>query len=152
MRASPCGSFFGANDTWPDLDMLPVGRIMSHQSPPLRLSNLTADEQRLALTLWCATGAPLVIGARLPLLDSEANTTLALLTNAEVLAVHNASHARRPLATPACPPAWQAYAWASIPDARPGAAYLSLYNGDDAGHSVAVNVRAREGALPSSLK
>jgi alpha-galactosidase len=75
---------FGANSTWPDLDMLPLGRIMSGQKPPLRESNLTADEQRMVMTLWSATGAPLVFGGRLPLLPSEEQTTLALLTNPEV--------------------------------------------------------------------
>ena len=135
----PLCRLFGANSTWPDLDMLPLGRIMSHQSPPLRESNLTADEQQLVMTLWSAVGAPLVIGARLPLLPAESSTTLALLTNAEVLSVHNASHTRRPINT-TCPAEWQTYAWTSIPDSRPGAAFVSLYDADDASHSVEVNV------------
>ena len=44
--------------SWPDLDMLPVG--------PLQKANaLTDDEQRVAMTLWSVSRAPMVVGTEL---------------------------------------------------------------------------------------
>jgi hypothetical protein len=75
----------GANHTWPDADMLPLGRLRlvdsAGRGTPTRL---TPDEQRTVMTLWSIFRSPLIIGGDLPELDSA---TLALLTNPEVLAV-----------------------------------------------------------------
>jgi hypothetical protein len=144
--------FFGSgtnNGTSADLDMLQLGRVMSGQHPPLVPANLTADEQRLEVTLWCAVGAPLFIGARLPFDVSIPADALALelLTNPEVLLVHNESSLRTPI-TPL--DADQTYAWASTPfQQQPGGGpsrYLSLFNGDDEEHVVAV--RLADAGLP----
>ena len=122
--------------TTPDMDMLPVGVIARDAVGPLLPSNLTRDEQTLLMTLWCATGAPLVIGARLPL-DAGDTWTLALLTNARVLAVHNESYARRPIQPADAPPLQ--YAWTSTPRSG-GGAYVSLFNAGDAPATVAVSL------------
>jgi alpha-galactosidase len=136
-------SLFGANNTNPDPDMLPLGRVNSGAHPPLVPSNLTSDEQRLLVTLWCAVGAPLVLGARLPFDPTIPADALALelITNAEVLAVQNASVGRLPL-TPS-PSGSQTYAWSSTPtdpSIPTPSAYISLYNGDDAEHTPAVEL------------
>ena len=77
--------FVGVNHTWPDADMLPLGRLRMVDSAgrgsPTRL---TPDEQRTVMTLWSIFRSPLIIGGDLPTLDPA---TLALLTNPEVLAV-----------------------------------------------------------------
>jgi len=73
---------------WPDLDMLPLGRIGIRQHPlnsPDRACLLTPDEQRTLMTLWCIARAPLFFGGDLPSIDAF---TLSLLTNDEVLAVN----------------------------------------------------------------
>lgn len=156
--------------------MLPLGYIQSHatQQPhgPVP-SALTADEQAMVMSLWAITGAPLVFGGRLPLdagdpLDAA---TLALLTNAAILGVHNASVARRPIApvadargeagesgagehrprAPVAANADQTYAWAAQPAARAdgSAAYIALFNGDEQPHTVRVQL-ADAGLSPSA--
>ena len=84
--------FVGANHTWPDADMLPLGRLRlvdsAGRGTPTRL---TPDEQRTVMTLWSIFRSPLIVGGDLPTLDPA---TLALLTNPEVLAVDQ--HGERP--------------------------------------------------------
>jgi alpha-galactosidase len=81
--------YVGKDGTWPDADMLPVGRLRvtdkeGNGSP----SKFTADEQQTMMTLWCMFRSPLIFGGDLP--SNDAATT-ALLTNAEVLAVNQHS-------------------------------------------------------------
>lgn len=73
---------------YPDLDMLPVGKIgikISYKGPEPRISNFTPDELHTLLTLWYISRMPLMIGGYLPETD---NTTLELLTNEEALEVN----------------------------------------------------------------
>ena len=75
---------------WPDADMLPLGVIdMGPRSP-----HFTPDEQRTLMTLWCIARAPLIHGGDMTKTDAF---TLSLLTNAEVIAVDQASTDNRPL-------------------------------------------------------
>lgn len=69
---------------WPDLDMIPVGRI-SKRGPvgPERNSHFTPAEEKTLLTLWCITRSPLFLGGNLPENTPADN---ALETNSEVLA------------------------------------------------------------------
>jgi hypothetical protein len=76
---------------WPDLDMLPVGKLglkISYKGPDPRISNFTKDELHTLLTLWYIARMPLMIGGYLPETDS---TTLELLTNEEALGVNRNS-------------------------------------------------------------
>ena len=70
---------------YPDCDMLPLGTIGKHFGSQ-RGTNLTPDEQKTMLTLWCIFGSPLMLGAELTLLDSW---TLSLLQNKELLKLVN---------------------------------------------------------------
>jgi alpha-galactosidase len=71
--------------SWPDADMLPLGRIGSRaEAGPERDSRLTWDEQRTLMALWCIARSPLMFGGDLPRADEAA---LGLLTSADVLAV-----------------------------------------------------------------
>jgi hypothetical protein len=73
---------------WPDLDMLPVGKLgikISYKGPEPRISNLNNNELHSLLTLWYISRMPLMIGGYLPETDK---TTLDLLTNEEALAVN----------------------------------------------------------------
>jgi hypothetical protein len=84
---------------WPDLDMLPLGKIGARYGQKANInqdlghfSRLTHDEQRTMMTLWCIYRSPLMIGANLP--DSDAWTT-SLLTNHAVLEVDQHSRNNR---------------------------------------------------------
>src|SRR5262249_4989291 len=75
----------GVQGHWPDLDMLPIGRLAP--SPGWgapRLTRLTHDEQRTLMTLWSITTSPLMIGGNLTEMDAW---TTSLLTNREILAL-----------------------------------------------------------------
>jgi alpha-galactosidase len=81
--------FVGKNDTWPDADMLPLGklRVTSTEgggSP----TKFTPDEQQTVMTLWSIFRSPLIFGGDLP---SNDEATTALITNEEVLAVNQHS-------------------------------------------------------------
>jgi alpha-galactosidase len=72
---------------WPDLDMLPVGKLglkISYKGPDARISNFTKDELKSLISLWYISKQPLFIGGYLPETDS---VTFELLTNFEALEV-----------------------------------------------------------------
>jgi hypothetical protein len=75
--------------------MLPLGKIgiRAERGDP-RMSLLTHDEQYTLMTLWSIARSPLMFGGNLP--DNDA-FTLALITNAEVLAVNQKATASKEL-------------------------------------------------------
>jgi alpha-galactosidase len=82
-------AFVGKNGTWPDADMLPIGKLRvtateGGGSP----SKFMPDEQRTMMTLWCIFRSPLIFGGDLP--SNDAATT-ALITNEEALDVNQHS-------------------------------------------------------------
>lgn len=79
---------FSGPGHWPDGDMLPLGRIGARHHPanaPDRRTKFTEHEQRTLMTLWCIAQSPLMLGGDLP---SNTPDDLALISNAEVLAVN----------------------------------------------------------------
>jgi len=82
---------------WPDADMLPFGRLgpTPGWGQP-RDSQLSRDEQRSFMTLWCIFPSPLMVGGDLTSAD---DWTLALLTNPEILEVDQHSTGNHPVAT-----------------------------------------------------
>jgi hypothetical protein len=72
--------------TWPDCDMIPLGRISirGERGEP-RMSRLTREEQYTLMTLLTILRSPLMFGGDLP---SNDEFTLSLLTNREVLKMH----------------------------------------------------------------
>lgn len=73
---------------WPDLDMLPIGKIglkISYKGPDSRISNFNKDELHSLLTLYYISRSPLMIGGYLPETDT---LTLNLLKNKEALFVN----------------------------------------------------------------
>ncbi|MFZ1007136.1 MAG: glycoside hydrolase family 27 protein [Candidatus Sulfotelmatobacter sp.] len=82
-------AFVGKNGTWPDADMLPLGKLRvtateGGGSP----SKFTPDEQQTMVTLWCIFRSPLMFGGDLP---SNDPATTALISNEEVLDVNQHS-------------------------------------------------------------
>lgn len=81
---------------WPDLDMIPFGRLQLMSPPSVagtdvllagrghtRHSLLTSDQMRTFITMRAMAASPLMMGGDLPTLDS---LSLRLLTDAEMLA------------------------------------------------------------------
>jgi alpha-galactosidase len=85
----------GKNGTWPDADMLAIGRLrLAKNGGKGEPSRLSPDEQRTMLTLWSIMRSPLIMGGDLPKSDAFA---LSLLTNPEVIAVDQRSRNNRPV-------------------------------------------------------
>ncbi len=78
--------YVGKNDTWPDADMLPLGRLrVTAKEGGGEPTKFTPDEQQTVMTLWSIFRSPLIFGGDLP--SNDAATT-ALITNEEVLEVN----------------------------------------------------------------
>jgi hypothetical protein len=78
-----------ASGTWPDCDMIPLGRIsVRGERGADRMSSLSKDEQYTLMTFWTIFRSPLMFGGDLP---SNDDFTLSLLTNSEVLDITNNS-------------------------------------------------------------
>jgi len=79
-------SAHAAPGTWPDADMLPIGKLSLDGRPhgPERMTNFTRPEQYTLMTLWTIARSPLMIGADLLSMD---DFTLSLLTNPEIISV-----------------------------------------------------------------
>lgn len=75
-----------APGTWPDCDMIPLGRIsVRGERGEDRMTRLTQEEQYALMTLFTIFRSPLMFGGDLP---SNDEFTLSLLTNKEVLKMH----------------------------------------------------------------
>ena len=80
--------FVGKNNTWPDADMLALGKLRAAEKEGGVPTKFTPDEQQTVMTLWSIFRSPLIFGGDLP--SNDAATT-ALITNEEVLAVNQHS-------------------------------------------------------------
>jgi hypothetical protein len=91
---------FLGRGTWPDLDMIPIGRLALSGYPggskkAEHDSNFTVAEQTTLMSLWCIARSPLMWGGD-PLTSSSASVDL--LRNPEVLAVNQQSVNSRQIA------------------------------------------------------
>jgi hypothetical protein len=78
-----------APGTWPDCDMIPLGRIsIRGERGGDRMTRLTRDEQISLMTFFTICRSPLMFGGDLP---SNDPFTLSLLTNSDVLKMHRES-------------------------------------------------------------
>lgn len=109
--------------TWPDCDMIPLGRIsIRGERGEDRMTRLTKDEQYSLMTLFTIFKSPLFFGGDLP---SNNDFTLSLLTNSEVLKMHRESVDVRQL--------FQQNGKVAITSRHPktGDIYLALFNISD---------------------
>ncbi|KAL3649813.1 hypothetical protein CASFOL_006216 [Castilleja foliolosa] len=76
--------------SWPDLDMLPLGRLSKAgaNKGPYRKCNLTLDEQKIQVTLWSIAKSPIMFGGDMIKLD---DTTFKLITNPTLLEINTYS-------------------------------------------------------------
>ena len=85
--------YIGKDNTWPDADMLPLGKLrITDKNGAPQQTRFTPDEQQTLMTLWSIFRSPLIFGGDLPSADAA---TLALLTNREVLDVNQNSSDNR---------------------------------------------------------
>ena len=112
---------------WPDADMLPLGRLKLGE----RDSNFTPDEQCTLMTLWSIARSPLIMGGDLRYLN---DSTRALLTNPEVIAVNQASSDNQPHFLEDRLRVWTARA-------SDGDTYLALFNTSDRPDTFSVDLR-----------
>ena len=111
---------------WPDADMLPLGRLALGE----RNTRFTPAEQRTLMTLWAIARSPLIMGGDLRHLDAA---TLALLTNPEVIALNQKSHANRPHFVADGVRVWSARA-------ANGDAYVALFNTGDTSRDISLRL------------
>ena len=112
--------FVGKNGTWPDADMLPLGRLkVTDKEGGGTPTKFTPDEQQTVMTLWSIFRSPLIFGGDLP--SNDAATT-ALITNEEVLEVDQHSSGGHQSLDRGNIRAWVA------DGARPGEHYVAVFN------------------------
>ncbi|MDR0938476.1 MAG: glycoside hydrolase family 27 protein [Mediterranea sp.] len=121
-----------APGTWPDCDMIPLGRIsIRGERGADRMTRLTRDEQYSLMTLFTIFRSPLMFGGDLP---SNDEFTLSLLTNPEVLRMHREGCDVRQLFNEDGKVAITSrlYREPDNPTVAPRTVYLALFNtGDD---------------------
>ena len=118
--------------TWPDCDMIPLGRIsIRGERGKDRQTRLTKDEQYSLMTFFTIFRSPLMFGGDLPSLDPF---TTSLLTNKAVLKMHQESTDVRQL--------FQQEGKVAVTsrNAKTGERYLAVFNLSDGTEPVAVSV------------
>ena len=91
-RCQAWAPFVGVNASWPDADMLPLGRLRCRPNPQGEACRLSQDEQTTLFRLWCLFRSPLMMGGDLQQLD---DWTLSLLTDKELLKLNQTPY-RKP--------------------------------------------------------
>jgi hypothetical protein len=117
--------YVGKNGTWPDADMLPLGKLrVTATEGGGSASKFTPDEQQTMMTLWCIFRSPLIFGGDLP--SNDAATT-SLISNEEVLEVDQHSRGGHQALERGKIRAWLAEG------AKSGEEYVAVFNlGDEA--------------------
>lgn len=109
-----------APGTWPDLDMLPLGKLsIRGERGEERWTKFTEDEQYTMMNLWYIFKSPLMFGGDLPQNDEFTNS---LLTNRAVLDMHYYSTNNREVYNQDSKVIW------SADDPRTGDKYVALFN------------------------
>lgn len=116
---------------YPDCDMLPLGRI-GRGFLAERNTNLTKEEQRTVMTLWCVFGSPLMLGAQLTSLDEW---TLSLVTNREVLSLLPPENVREQIYRNDVSALWRLVT-------PKGDIYAALFNLSDTDRQISVDLEA----------
>jgi hypothetical protein len=110
----------GKDNTWPDADMLPLGKLrVTSKEGGGSPTKFTADEQQTVMTLWSIFRSPLIFGGDLPSTD---RATQALITNQEVLDVDQHSSGGHQAIERGNIRAWVA------DGATPGTRYVAVFN------------------------
>lgn len=115
--------------SWPDCDMLPLGRIGIRSAGGDRMTNFTHDEQKLMVSLWAMFRSPLMFGGDMIYNDEF---TLSLMQNRELLNINQNSYAGRELYRKGNEIVWAA-------DSE-NCSYMAVFNIGDTSLSTTVNL------------
>lgn len=133
-----------AQGTWPDCDMIPLGRIsIRGERGKDRMTRLSVNEQYSLMTFFTIFKSPLMFGGDLPSNDAF---TLSLLTNKEVLRMHRESSGVRQLFQ-----ADNKVAITSVNDVS-GEVYLALFNTGEQPQTLRVDLALHGLPVNASLK
>jgi hypothetical protein len=125
-----------ASGTWPDCDMIPLGRIsIRGERGDDRMTRLTKDEQISLMTFFTICRSPLMFGGDLP---SNDPFTLSLLTNKDVLKMHRESADTRQM--------FQQDGKLAVTSRNPvtGERYLALFNISDSEEPLQITVELKQ--------
>ena len=118
--------------TWPDCDMIPLGRVsIRGERGRDRQSRLSPDEQRSLMSFFCILRSPLMFGGDLPSMDPF---TESLLTNHEVLRMHREGTDVRQVFRD------ERQLAVTSRNARTGETYLALFNIGEVGAELRVDL------------
>lgn len=117
---------------WPDLDMLPVGKIATRSGDAggERFTRFTKDEQYTLLTLWSISRSPLIISNDLTQNDEF---THRLLTNKEVIAVNQEGAFQREILNEKGIIVWTSNS------KQQGSKYVAIFNLNDSEETTAIS-------------
>lgn len=128
-----------AHGTWPDADMLPLGKIsIRGERGAERYSQFTIDEQYTMMNLWSIFKSPLMFGGDLPQNDAATN---ALLTNRDVLYMHHWSADNRQVSNIDSKIMWSAI------DPANGDRFVALFNAGGSEFVTTRDVLHRSGTI-----
>ena len=124
--------------TWPDADMLPMGKFIRGERATNRYTNFTQDEQYTLMTLWTIFKSPLMFGGNLP--DNQVFTNT-LISNNEVLEMHKMSVSNKQWYNENDQLAWTA------DDPNNGDKFVALFNNGGDGFISTKNLLYRSGTI-----
>ncbi|HPO02471.1 MAG TPA: glycoside hydrolase family 27 protein, partial [Treponemataceae bacterium] len=114
--------FIGMDNSWPDADMLPLGKLRIAASGGAgEDSRFTKDEQLTMMNLWAIIRSPLMMGGDLPRSDAW---SISLLCNPDLIAVNQRSRGNRVLS-------WTPDSCAWIAENPEGGWHLAVFNLSD---------------------
>lgn len=124
-----------AEGSYPDCDMLPLGKLGKGFGKAEWNTNFTKDEQVTMMTLWCVFGSPLMIGAELTLLD---DWTLDLLTRKDILRLVSNDYVGQQLEKNEDHAVW------SCRNRETGEKFIALFNFGDAEQEIECDLKEVE--------
>lgn len=128
-----------APGTWPDADMLPLGKIsIRGERGAERWTQFTRDEQYTMMNLWTIFKSPLMFGGHLPENDAATDS---LLTNRDVLYMHHYSMNNREVTNQDNKVMW------SADDPANGDKFVALFNLGGSEYVNPKNVLWRSGTI-----
>ena len=128
-----------APGTWPDADMLPLGKIsIRGERGSERWTQFTRDEQYTMMNLWTIFKSPLMFGGHLPENDAATDS---LLTNRDVLYMHHYSMNNREVSNQDSKVMW------SADDPANGDKFVALFNLGGSEYVNPKNVLWRSGTI-----
>ena len=128
-----------APGTWPDADMLPLGKIsIRGERGAERWTQFTRDEQYTMMNLWTIFKSPLMFGGHLPENDAATDS---LLTNRDVLYMHHYSMNNREVSNRDNLVMW------SADDPANGDKFIALFNLGGSEYVNPKNVLWRSGTI-----